>query len=111
MKRKKQIEFSKKMYIINMISVSLITAISFLIIIFSNKWGVSDYSPITIINTSAWAELAAHTAFFLMKSKSENVIKIAKALEQEKLQISNVKIANEIINGNEVEIENNIPQG
>ena len=65
----KGLEFSKKMYIANIIIVSLITIISFIIIIFSGRWSIVDLSPITVINTVSWAELATHTGFFVTKSK------------------------------------------
>ena len=60
-KQKKQVqktEFSKIIYIINLSFVVIVTGLSFLCVVKSGDWGIVDLSPITVICTSAFGELA-----------------------------------------------------
>ena len=109
-KQKKQTqktEFSKIIYIINLSFVVIVTGLSFLCVVKSGEWDISDLSPITIISTSAFTELGLHTAGYIHKAKCENVLKISKQIKEE--DITKIKVANAIINNSEVADE--YPQG
>ena len=75
MKKRTQtsMEFSKLIYLINLGFVAVVTGLSFLCVIMSGRWGISDLSPITVICTSCYAELGLHTAGYIHKSKCENI--------------------------------------
>ena len=108
--KKKQLstlEFSKLIYLINLGFVAVVTGLSFLCVVKSGVWGISDLSPITIICTSAYTELGLHTAGYIHKAKCENVLKISRQIKEE--DISKIKVANAIINNNDVNDE--YPQG
>ena len=108
--KKKQLstlEFSKLIYLINLGFVVIVTGLSFLCVVKSGKWGVSDLTPITIICTSAFTELGLHTAGYIHKAKCENVLKISRQIKEE--DISKIKVANAIVNNNDVNDE--YPQG
>ena len=108
-KKKKQnsFEFSKLIYLINLGFVAVVTGLSFLCVIMSGRWGLTDLTPITIISTSAFTELGLHTAGYIHKAKCENVLKISKQIKEE--DISKIKVANAIINNSDVADE--YPQG
>lgn len=108
-KKKKQnsIEFSKLIYLINLGFVAVVTGLSFLCVIMSGRWGITELSPITVICTSAFTELGLHTAGYIHKAKCENVLKISKQIKAE--DISKIKVANAIVNNNDVNDE--YPQG
>ena len=108
--KKKQLstlEFSKLIYLINLGFVAVVTGLSFLCVVKSGVWGIIDLSPITIICTSAYTELGLHTAGYIHKAKCENVLKISRQIKEE--DISKIKVANAIINNNDVNDE--YPQG
>ena len=108
--KKKQLstlEFSKLIYLINLGFVAVVTGLSFLCVVKSGEWGVSDLTPITVICTSAYTELGLHTAGYIHKAKCENVLKISRQIKEE--DISKIKVANAIINNSEVVDE--YPQG
>ena len=108
--KKKQLstlEFSKLIYLINLGFVAIVTGLSFLCVVKSGVWGISDLSPITIICTSAYTELGLHTAGYIHKAKCENVLKISRQIKEE--DISKIKVANAIINNSDVADE--YPQG
>ena len=108
--KKKQLstlEFSKLIYLINLGFVAVVTGLSFLCVVKSGEWGITDISPITVICTSCFAELGLHTAGYIHKAKCENVLKISKQIKEE--DISKIKVANAIINNGEVADE--YPQG
>ena len=108
--RKKQqnsFEFSKLIYLINLGFVAVVTGLSFLCVVKSGVWGISDLSPITVICTSAYTELGLHTAGYIHKAKCENVLKISRQIKEE--DISKIKVANSIVNNNDVNDE--YPQG
>lgn len=105
--RKKKIEFSKIIYLINLGFVAIVTGLSFLCVIMSGVWGITDLTPITVISTSAFTELGLHTAGYIHKAKCENVLKISRQIKEE--DISKIKVANAIINNSEVADE--YPQG
>ena len=79
-KKKKKMEFSKKIYTINLILVTIVMGMSFLCVIKSGEWGIIDLSPITVICTSAFTSLSVASLFYYRKSQAENVIKISKQL-------------------------------
>ena len=106
-KQKSKIEFSKIIYILNLSFVIIVTGLSFLCVIKSGRWGITDLTPITIISTSAFTELGLHTAGYIHKAKCENVLKISKQIKEE--DISKIKVANSIVNNNDVNDE--YPQG
>ena len=100
-------EFSKLIYLINLGFVAVVTGLSFLCVIMSGVWGITDLTPITVISTSAFTELGLHTAGYIHKAKCENVLKISKQIKAE--DITKIKVANAIINNSEVVDE--YPQG
>ena len=108
-KKKKQnsFEFSKLIYLINLSFVAVVTGLSFLCVVMSGVWGITDLSPITIICTCAFTELGLHTAGYIHKAKCENVLKISRQIKEE--DISKIKVANAIANNGEVSDE--YPQG
>ena len=108
--KKKQLstlEFSKLIYLINLGFVAVVTGLSFLCVVMSGVWGITDLTPITVICTSAFTELGLHTAGYIHKAKCENVLKISKQIKEE--DISKIKVANSIVNNNDVADE--YPQG
>ena len=106
-KKQNSFEFSKLIYLINLGFVAVVTGLSFLCVVKSGEWGISDLSPITIISTSAFTELGLHTAGYIHKAKCENVLKISRQIKEE--DISKIKVANSIVNNNDVNDE--YPQG
>ena len=108
--KKKQLsalEFSKLIYLINLGFVAVVTELSFLCVIKSGAWGITDLTPITVICTSAFTELGLHTAGYIHKAKCENVLKISRQIKEE--DISKIEVANSIVNNNDVNDE--YPQG
>ena len=106
-KKQNSFEFSKLIYLINLGFVAVVTGLSFLCVVKSGVWGITDLSPITIISTSAFTELGLHTAGYIHKAKCENVLKISRQIKEE--DISKIKVANSIVNNNDVNDE--YPQG
>lgn len=106
-KKQNSFEFSKLIYLINLGFVAVVTGLSFLCVVKSGVWGISDLTPITIICTSAYTELGLHTAGYIHKAKCENVLKISKQIKEE--DISKIKVANAVVNNSEVVDE--YPQG
>ena len=106
-KKQNSFEFSKLIYLINLGFVAVVTGLSFLCVIMSGRWGITDLTPITVISTSAFTELGLHTAGYIHKAKCENVLKISKQIKEE--DISKIKVANAIINNSDVADE--YPQG
>ena len=99
-KKKKQnsFEFSKLIYILNLSFVVIVTGMSFLCVIKSGEWCISDLSPITVICTSAFAELATFSVVYARKAQAENVLKISKQIQEENIEVQNVEIANQVMN-------------
>ena len=95
---KQKMEFSKIIYIINLILVTIVMGMSFLCVIKSGEWGISDLSPITVICTSAFAELATFSVVYARKAQAENVLKISKQIQEENIEVQNVEIANQVMN-------------
>ena len=106
-KKQNSFEFSKLIYLINLGFVAVVTGLSFLCVIMSGRWGITDLTPITVISTSAFTELGLHTAGYIHKAKCENVLKISRQIKEE--DITKIKVANAIINNSEVVDE--YPQG
>lgn len=97
-KKKKKMEFSKIIYIINLILVTIVMGMSFLCVIKSGKWGITDLSPITVICTSAFAELATFSVVYARKAQAENVLKISKQIQEEGIETQNIETANQVMN-------------
>ena len=93
-------EFSKLIYTINLILVAIVTGMSFLCVIMSGIWGISDLSPIAVICTSAFAELATFSVVYAKKAQAENVLKIGKQIREENLDIATINTANQVMNSN-----------
>ena len=106
-KKQNSFEFSKLIYLINLGFVAVVTGLSFLCVVKSGEWNIIDLSPISIVLTSAFAELGLHTAGYIHKAKCENVLKISRQIKEE--DISKIKVANAIINNGDVADE--YPQG
>lgn len=94
---KQKMEFSKKIYIANLIFVVLVVITSFICVVFSGAWGITDLSPITVICTSAFASLGTMTGFYCSKAKAENVLKISKQIQKSKIETQVVELANQIM--------------
>ena len=101
-KPKEKAEFSKLIYLRNLGVVAIVTGLSFLCVIMSGRWGISDLSPITMICTSAFTELGLHTVGYIHKAKCENVLKIADSIDKSKVSDKSLKIANQINNESEI---------
>ena len=97
-KKKKKMEFSKKIYTINLILVTIVIGMSFLCVIKSGEWCISDLSPITVICTSAFAELATFSVVYARKAQAENVLKISKQIQEEGIETQNIETANQVMN-------------
>lgn len=97
-KKKEKMEFSKIIYIINLILVTIVIGMSFLCVIKSGDWGIIDISPITVICTSAFAELATFSVVYARKAQAENVLKISKQIQEEGIEIQNIETANQVMN-------------
>lgn len=102
MKRQKmqKIEFSKIIYILNLSFVVVVTGLSFLCVIMSGNWGITDLSPIAIICSSSYAELATFSVVYARKAQAENVLKIGKQIQEDNIDIQNIETANQIMNNN-----------
>ena len=95
---KKKMEFSKIIYILNLSFVVIVTGLSFLCVIKSGEWCVSDLSPITVICTSAFTSLSVASLFYYKKAQAENVLKISKQIQKENIEVQNVEVANQVMN-------------
>lgn len=91
-------EFSKQIYLLNVIIVAVTTIVTFLIILFSGQLQIIDLSPLSVICTSAFASLGVSSICYYRKSQAENVIKISKQIQEENIEIQNVEVANQIMN-------------
>ena len=91
-------EFSKIIYILNLSFVVIVTGLSFLCVIKSGEWCVSDLSPITVICTSAFTSLSVASLFYYRKAQAENVLKISKQIQKENIGVQNVEVANQVMN-------------
>ena len=96
--KKRKIEFSKIIYILNLSFVIIVTGLSFLCIIMSGKWCASDLNPVAVICTSAFAELSVSSLFYYRKAQAENVIKISKQIQNDNIDVSTVDVANQVMN-------------
>lgn len=102
-KHQKQTEFSKKIYILNIILVIFVVISSLTLIALSGRLSLTDLSPLSVICTSAFGELAIHSGFYANKAKAENVIKISKQIGN--IDNEKVELANRVISG---EFNNNV---
>ena len=97
-KKQNSFEFSKLIYLINLGFVAIVTGLSFLCVIKSGEWCVSDLSPITVICTSAFTSLSVASLFYYRKAQAENVLKISKQIQNENIDASTVDVANQVMN-------------
>lgn len=67
--------FTDRLYVINLILVTLITIASFIVVIYSGQLGITDMSPIVSVLSGAYGELAVYTGFIIWKAKNENINK------------------------------------
>lgn len=67
--------FTDKLYIVNLIIVSIVTIAAFVVVILSGKLGIVDMSPIVSVLSGAYGELAVYTGFIVWKAKNENMNK------------------------------------
>ena len=95
---KKKMEFSKIIYILNLNFVVIVTGLSFLCVIKSGEWCVSDLSPITVICTSAFTSLSVASLFYYRKAQAENVLKISKQIQDEGIETQNIETVNQVMN-------------
>ena len=93
-----KMEFSKKIYTINLILVTIVMGMSFLCVVKSGEWGIIDLSPISVVLTSAFASLSVSSLFYYRKAQAENVLKISKQIQNENIGVQNVEVANQVIN-------------
>ena len=101
--KKQKMEFSKKIYLLNVGLVIFVVMASFVIIALSGRLDMSDLSPLSVICTSAFGELAIHSGFYANKAKAENVIKISKQIGN--IDNEKVELANRVMSG---EFNNNV---
>lgn len=97
-KMKKKTEFSKKIYIFNIVFVICVVLISLALITLSGRLGLSDLSPLSVICTSSFGLLGVANIFYFRKAQAENVIKISKQIQNENIDVQNVEIANRVMN-------------
>lgn len=97
---KEMVEFSKLIYLINLSFVVIVTGLSFLCVVKSGDWGIVDLSPITVICTSAFGELATFSVMYARKAQAENVLKISKQIQKDNIDVSTVDVANQVMNSN-----------
>ena len=91
LKKKKPKEFTKSMYKYNVVFVTIIVFLSFVLMFISSTVTYIELSPISVIIPSAFAELGMHTGFVIWKSKCENIHKYPDI-------IAEVKKVEEVIN-------------
>lgn len=70
-KRKKPIEFSKKILMTVAVSAALVVVFSLVVV-----WRTGDTSPLGYIIPAIFAELSVATGFYYNKAKAENQIKL-----------------------------------
>ena len=104
-KKQNSFEFSKLIYLINLGFVAVVTGLSFLCVINSGRWGITDLSPITVICTSSISLFITSNIFYYRKAQAENVLKISRIIQKEHLEIQTLETANQIIDSN---FDNNI---
>ena len=85
-KMKKKTEFSKKIYIFNIVFVICVVLISLALITLSGRLGLSDLSPLSVICTSSFGLLGVANIFYFRKAQAENI------------DVQNVEIANQVMN-------------
>jgi hypothetical protein len=73
-RRKKKMEFSKKIFVSVSIAASLVTIFTGIMI-----WRTNDLSPLMYLIPAVFAELATATGFYYSKAKAENKIKLMKS--------------------------------
>ena len=104
-KKQNSFEFSKLIYLINLGFVAVVTGLSFLCVINSGEWNIIDLSPISVVLTSAFTSLSVASLFYYRKAQAENVLKISRIIQKERLEIQTLETANQIIDSN---FDNNI---
>ena len=94
----KRMEFSKKIYIFNIIFVVCLVIASLVLIALSGRLGLTDLSPLTVICTSAFGLLSVANIFYFRKAQAENILKIGKQIQNENIDIEKIVLANQIMN-------------
>lgn len=79
--------FTDKMYIFNIILVSTVLVLSFVLMFLSAFVAQIDLSPISSIVMAAFAELGLHTGFIIWKAKTENIHKYPDVKDVDYLQL------------------------
>lgn len=95
----KWFEFSKLIYILNLIAVAVVVGFSIDITYKSGGLMIGDLSVIGIICTAAFAELSVHSVMYSRKAQAENVLKIAQAIKDSRdndIEYEDIQIANSI---------------
>lgn len=64
--------FTDRMYLFNVVFVTITVLLSFVAMFVSGQLGITDLSPISVIVPSAFGELAIHTGFVVEKARREN---------------------------------------
>ena len=85
--------------------MAVVTGLSFLCVIMSGEWNIIDLSPISVVLTSAFTSLSVSSLFYYRKAQAENVLKISRIIQKERLEIQTLETANQIIDSN---FDNNI---
>lgn len=96
---KTRFEFSKLIYILNLIAVAVVVGFSIDITYKSGELMIGDLSVIGIICTAAFAELSVHSVMYSRKAQAENVLKIAQAIKESRdkdIEYEDIQIANSI---------------
>lgn len=94
----KRMEFSKKIYIFNIIFVVCLVIASLVLIALSGRLGLTDLSPLTVICTSAFGLLSVANIFYFRKAQAENILKIGKQIQNENIDNEKIVLANQIMN-------------
>lgn len=91
-------EFSKKIYICNIVLVALVVVASFVAVFLSGTLCITDMTPITVASTSAFGSLAVANIFYYRKAQAENVVRMSKQIQDEQIELQNLETANQIMN-------------
>lgn len=80
-RKKKKMEFSKKIFIWTSLATTIVTIFTGVMV-----WRTNDLSPLMYLIPAMFAELATATAFYYNKAKAENKIKLMKS---NKIELNN----------------------
>lgn len=95
MKNKKKIEFSKIIiFIVGVVTIAVTTFTLYMI------WETKDLTALAYLIPAVFTETASATGFYFWKSRTENQLKIARTIKEEKLN-EEMNTAKEIVNNSE----------